>query len=122
MASRLNERTGSAVALIILTALFAGFVLAQANFSLVKGTVFTPEGRSFHGAKVSVVRTDIDVKQQKKSRREAVSDQQGEFAFRLDVGPARYHLMVEAPGFPKQEREVSIFGDERMDVSIVLTK
>ena len=114
--------TMNKVALVVLSALFANFVSAQANFSLLKGTVFTSEGRSFQGAKVTVVRVDIDVKQQKKSRKDGISDSQGEFAFRLDVGPAQYHLTVEAPGFPKQERDVSIWRDEHTDVSIVLKK
>jgi hypothetical protein len=65
---------------------------------------------------------DIDAKQQKKTRREAVSDRLGEFAFRLAVGPAKFHLTVEAAGFPKQEKDVEISGDERTDVSIVLKK
>src|SRR6266850_7410522 len=102
---------------------FCGYSLfAQADYSLIKGTVFTAEGRSFPGAKVTVIRTDLDAKQQKKSRREAVSDRLGEFAFRLAVGPAKFHLTVEAAGFPKQEKNVEISGDERTDVSIVLKK
>jgi len=102
---------------------FCGYsALAQTSYSLIKGTVFTAEGRSFPGAKVTVVRTDIDAKQQKKSRREAVSDRLGEFAFRLAVGPAKFHLTVEAAGFPKQEKNVEISGDERTDVTIILKK
>ena len=102
---------------------FCGFSLfAQANYSLIKGTVFTAEGRSFPGAKVTIIRADLDAKQQKKSRREAVSDRLGEFAFRLAVGPAKFHLTVEATGFPKQERDIEIAGDERADVSIILKK
>jgi carboxypeptidase family protein len=102
---------------------FCGYsAFTQANYSLIKGTVFTAEGRSFAGAKVTVIRADIDEKQQKKSRREAVSDRLGEFAFRLAVGPAKFHLTVEAPGFPKQEKDVQISGDERTDVTIILKK
>jgi len=102
---------------------FCGYSLfAQTNYSLIKGTVFTAEGQSFQGAKVTVIRMDIDAKQQKKTRREAVSDRLGEFAFRLAVGPAKFHLTVEAAGFPKQEKDVEILGDERADVSIVLKK
>ncbi|HYR90758.1 MAG TPA: carboxypeptidase-like regulatory domain-containing protein [Terriglobia bacterium] len=111
--------------LIIFCALcaFCGYSLfAQANYSLIKGTVFTAEGQTFQGAKVTVIRADIDAKQQKKSRREAVSDRLGEFAFRLAVGPAKFHLTVEAAGFPKQEKDVEISGDERTDVSIILKK
>jgi hypothetical protein len=110
------------IALIAFSAIFANIVSAQTGFSLLKGTVFTPEGRSFQGAKVIVTRVDVDAKQQKKSRKEGISDSQGEFAFRLDIGPARYHVTVDATGFAKQERDVSISNDERTDVSIVLKK
>ena len=106
----------------ILCAFLAGYVFAQTDYSLIKGTVFTPEGQSFQGAKVTIFRTDTDAKHQKKSRKEAFSDRRGEFAFRMDVGPAKYHLSVEARGFPKQERDVSIWSDERADVAIVLNK
>lgn len=103
---------------LVTTAIFA----AQSNYSLIKGTVFTPEGRSFQGAKITVVRSDVDAKQQKKSRKEAISDRLGEFAFRLDVGPAKFHLTIDAPGFAKLERDIQIATDERTDVSIVLKK
>ena len=102
---------------------FCGYSLfAQAGYSLIKGTVFTAEGRSFQGARITVVRTDVDDKRQKKSRKVGASDRLGEFAFRLDAGPAKYRLTIEAPGFPKQERDIEISGDERTDLSIVLKK
>src|SRR2546430_9835301 len=95
---------------------FCGYsLLAQTNYSLIKGTVFTAEGQSFQGAKVTVIRMDIDAKQQKKTRREAVSDRLGEFAFRLAVGPAKCQFAVEAGGFSKQEQEARISGRGRHD-------
>jgi len=95
---------------------------AQKAFSLIKGTVFTSEGRPVPGAKVTILRSGVEPKQQKKSRKEAMSDGQGEFAFRMDVGPAKFQLTVEVPGFPKQEKEVEVAGDERADISVVLKK
>ena len=100
----------------------ASSLLAQTNFSLVKGTIFTSDGHPVLGAKVTIVRTDIEAKQQKKSRKETLSDQQGEFAFRMDVGPAKFHLTVETPGFPKQEKDVEVGSDERADISVILKK
>ena len=111
------------VCLLCFLCLFmAGSLLAQKNFSLVKGTVFTSDGHPVFGAKLTIVRTDIEPKQQKKSRKETMSDQQGEFAFRLDVGPAKFHLTVETPGFPKQEKNLEVGGDERADISVILKK
>ena len=95
---------------------------AQKNFSLIKGTVFMSDGHPLAGAKVTITRTDGEPKQQKKSRKESSSDRQGEFAFRMDVGPAKFHLTVEAPGFPKQEKDVEVGGDERTDISVILKK
>ena len=97
-------------------------LLAQKTFSLIKGTVFTSDGRPVGGAKVTIVRTDIEPKQQKKSRKQSSSDQQGEFAFRMDAGPAKFHLTVQIPGFPKQEKSVEVSGDERTDISVILKK
>jgi len=100
----------------------ANSLFAVANFSLIKGTVFTSDGRPVQGAKITIVRSDIETKQHKKSQKEAISDRLGEFAFRMDVGPAKFHLSVEAQGFPKQEKEVEVAGDERADISVILKK
>src|SRR5712692_10423207 len=104
--------------LLCLLCLFvANSLPAQKTFSLIKGTVFTSDGRPVAGAKVTIVRADIEPKQQKKSRKESSSDQQGGFAFRMAAGPAKFHLTVEISGFPKQERDVEVGGDERTDIS-----
>ncbi len=108
--------------LSILCVFAAGSLFAQSNFSLIKGTVFTSEGQTVLGAKVTIVRADVEPKQQKKSRKETISDRLGEFAFRMDVGPAKFHLTIEAQGFPKQEKEVEVAGDERTDISVILKK
>jgi uncharacterized GH25 family protein len=108
--------------LFVLCLVFAVSLFAQKNFSLIKGTVFTPDGHSVPGAKVTIVRTDLEPKQQKRTHKESSSDSQGEFAFRMDVGPAKFHLIVEVTGFPKQERDVEVRGDERADISVILKK
>jgi hypothetical protein len=97
-------------------------LFAQTNFSLIKGTVFTAEGRPVPGAKVTIVRVDLEPKQQKKSLKQANSDRLGEFAFRMAVGPAKFHLTVEAQGFAKQEKDVEVAGDERADISVIVKK
>ena len=100
----------------------ANSLLAQSSFSLIKGTVFTSDGHPVPGAKLTIVRSDADPKQQKKSRKETTSDRLGEFAFRMQVGPAKFHLTAEAQGFAKQEKDVEVAGDERADISVVLKK
>lgn len=108
--------------LCVLCLFVANSLVAQTNFSLIKGTVFSSEGRPVAGAKVTIARVDVEPKQQKKSRKEAVSDRMGEFAFRMDVGPAKFHVAVEAQGFAKQEKDIEVAGDERADFSVVLKK
>lgn len=106
----------------VLCLFVAGSLFAQKNFSLIKGTVFTADGRPVTGARVTIIRSDAEPKQQKKTRKEGSSDQQGEFAFRMDAGPAKFHLTIEAQGFPKQEKDVEVGGDERADISVILKK
>jgi len=108
--------------LCLLCLFVANSAFVQTNFCLVKGTVFNPEGRPVPGAKVVIVRVDILPKQQKESLKQAVSDRLGEFAFRMNVGPAKFRVTVEAPGFAKQEKEIEVVGDERTDISVVLKK
>ena len=123
MGNRRGTRQIQPVTLVSGFCLFAAIsVFSQSNFSLIKGTVFTSAGQTVSGAKVTIVRADLEPKQQKKSRKETTSDRLGEFAFRMDVGPAKFHLTIEAPGFPKQEKEVEVAGDERTDISVVLKK
>jgi hypothetical protein len=103
------------------TLILAGSLLtAQANYSLIKGTVFTAQGRPVQGAKVVIMRSDVDAKLQKKSRKEILSDRNGEFAFRMEVGPAKFRLTAEVKGLQTAEKEIEVSGDERVDVSMVL--
>ena len=108
--------------LCLLSLFVANSVFAQTNFCLVRGTVFSPEGRPVPGAKVGIARMDIQPKQQKKLLKQAVSDRLGEFAFRMNVGPAKFRVTVEAPGFATQEKEIEVVDDERTDISVVLKK
>jgi uncharacterized GH25 family protein len=100
--------------------LAASLLTGQTNYSLIKGTVFTAHGRPVQGAKVVIVRNDVDAKLQKKSRKEILSDRNGEFAFRMDVGPAKFRLTAEVKGLQTAEKEIEVSGDERVDVSVVL--
>jgi hypothetical protein len=111
-----------ALSLCVLGFFVASPLFAQKKFSLIKGTVFTLDGHPVPGAKITIVRTDVEQKQQKKTRKASSSDQQGEFAFRMDAGPAKFHLTVESSGFPKQEKDVEVGGDERTDISVILKK
>ena len=112
-----------AALLALLLTLTAGVAQAtpQLSYSLIKGTVFA-DTFPLQGAKVTIIRVDGDVKQQKKTRQEAYSDRNGEFAFRMNVGPARFQVKVESKGYPTALKEVEVSGDERADISVILKK
>ena len=117
-----NSQKGFPLFLSLLCLFAANSLFAQTNFSLIKGTVFTSDGRPVPGARVTIVRADLEPKRQKKSLKQAISDRLGEFAFRMNVGPAKFHLTAEAQGFAKQEKDIEVAGDERADISVVLKK
>src|ERR1043166_9654200 len=99
-----NSQKCSRLILCLLCFFVATSLSAQKNFSLIKGTVVMSDGHPLAGAKVTITRTDAEPKQQKKSRKESSRDQQGELAFRMDVGRAKFHLMGETRKFGKQEK------------------
>jgi len=90
------------------------------SYALVKGTVFTFFGRSFPGVEIEIERVDVEEKDRKKTRREARSDAIGEFAFRLPPGPAKWKLTFRAKNFTEDKREIEIFEDERVDITVLL--
>jgi hypothetical protein len=105
--------------LILAASLLTGQTKGPTNYSLIKGTVFTAQGRPVQGAKVVIVRSDVDAKQHKKSRIEILSYRIGEFAFRLDVVPENFRLTAEFKRLQTAEKEIEVSGDERVDVSMV---
>ncbi len=90
------------------------------EYALVKGTVFTFVGRSFPGVEIEIERVDVEEKDRKKTRREARSDSIGEFAFRLPPGPAKWKITFRAENFAEDKREIEIFADERVDLTVLL--
>jgi hypothetical protein len=77
-------------------------------------TVFMDRGFALYGAHLRVRRSD-----EKKFRWEAVSDHQGELAFRVPEG-ADYEMTVEARGFKPETRKINAREDNRADLSIQL--
>jgi hypothetical protein len=75
-------------------------------------TVFTDRGFSLPGARLRVRR-----EQEKKFRWDAVSDHQGEVAFRVPQG-AEYEMTIEARGFKPETRKIDARDDNRADLTI----
>ena len=89
-------------------------------YALIFGTVWTADSHPAYGVRVKVRRAG-----QNRAKWEAVSDHHGEFAIRVPAGAADYVLQADvkaSKGSPKPEAKVHVDNDERVDVSLHLTK
>jgi hypothetical protein len=75
-------------------------------------TVFTERGFAFPGARARVRRAE-----EKKFRWEAMSDHQGELAFRVPRGE-EYEMTIEARGFKTETRKLNSREGNRTDLTI----
>lgn len=88
----------------------------QQDFALLAGTVFDQNGRRVPGA-------DIRVREKNGKRHwESVTDSEGEFAVRLPPGAAVYTVAASRRGFSADTKEVTFSQDERLDVSLTVTR
>jgi len=119
------ERRGQQLVLLTL-ALLAAAAAAMASekraekpYALIFGTVYSGDYRPAYGVRVKIRRAD-----QKKAHWELYSDHQGEFAQRVPAGAADYIVWAEPEDKhpPKAEAKVHIENDERVDVSLHLSK
>lgn len=67
---------------------------------LIRGTVFTPEGRAFPDVQIKIRRTT-----EKKFRWDISTNSRGDFAVRVPPG-AEYELVVRAKGFADQSKTI----------------
>lgn len=81
------------------------------NF-LIFTTVLNERGFALYGARTRLRRAD-----EKKFRWEALSDHQGELAFRVPQG-AQYEMIVEARGFKAETRKIDATQELRADLTI----
>jgi hypothetical protein len=86
--------------------------------AVVAGTVFLESGLSLQGAEVTLMLHDSP----KGKKLQATSDARGEFAFRVPPSPAAYVVRASLKGFQTAEKDVSVSGEERVDINLVLEK
>lgn len=95
-------------------------------YALIFGTVWGPDNRPVFGVKVKIRRA-----QDRKTRWELYSDHRGEFAQRVAAGKADYVVSADLKNFkpsdgrplhPVQDVSVHVENDERVDVSLHLTR
>ena len=83
--------------------------------AIIAGTVFRGVGFSFPGVEITVV----DKASPKKKRR-GTTDSRGEFAVHVPSGEVVYLATAKAKGFVTLEKEVEIYGMERVTVNFRL--
>ena len=93
----------------------------DAPHAVVAGTVFRENGFSLPGATVVLAAKDAPGAPKTKMKKlQLVSDGRGEFAFRVPPGAATYVVRASLKGFQAVEKEASVSGDERVEVTLVL--
>lgn len=95
----------------------------DAPHAVVAGTVFRENGFSLPGAALTLAVKDAPgmPKNKKKMKKlQSVSDSRGEFAFRVPPGAATYLVRASLKGFQSVEKEASVAGEERVEVTLVL--
>jgi Carboxypeptidase regulatory-like domain len=93
----------------------------DAPHAVVAGTVFRENGFALPGAAVTLAVKDAPGVPRKKIKQlQSVSDGRGEFAFRVSPGAATYVVGASLKGFQSVEKEASVAGEERVEVTLVL--
>ena len=83
---------------------------------MIVGTVFHDNGFSLAGAAVTLSRKDAP----KAKGMQSVSESRGEFAFWVPPKAADYIVKAALKGYQPAEKEVSVAGEERVEVTLSL--
>ena len=121
-----RKTSGSSLGLLILLACASGAVCGSEKkappigdaepHAVVAGTVFRGTGLSLPGATVTLALRDAP----KAKKLQSVSDGRGEFAFRVRPVEATYIVRASLKGFEAAEKEVSVSGEERVEVTLTM--
>jgi hypothetical protein len=125
-----KTRIGSSLAALAIAALFCvpASVAAkkeksketQAAFALIAGSIYRPPGFALPGVEVKLVPESSESQNVKLKKAEAVTDARGEFAVRVPAVPAKWRVDVKVNGYRHEQRSVSVTGEQRVDLSIIL--
>ena len=105
------------LALVCALALWAGDKKPSDPGTVIAGSVFRDTGFALPEATVSLVRRD-DPKHKKLA--ENATGSSGEFVFRVPTAPAVYVVKASAKGYCAEEKEASITGPDRVDLTFKL--
>lgn len=85
-------------------------------YAVIRGAVFHGAGYTLPNATVMIERIDGV----KEFKQETISQEGGEFAFRLKAEKAKYRVTATARGFQPASVEIEIDGDEARNVALTL--
>lgn len=92
--------------------------LDESTLALLKGSVFNADGRSVEGARIELARVLVDGSAEKIDGR--VTNETGEFSFRLTTSAARYRVTARFSGFPPVSKEIEVEGPAIYRVALSL--
>ena len=116
-----SKAVPAALILLALCGLSAGEKKAAEPYSIVGGTVFHEPGLALPGAEVRITPDEADGSQMKLKITRAISDDRGEFAFRVPPTAAKYKVRASAKGFKAEEKTAEVNAEgERVDVTFLL--
>jgi Carboxypeptidase regulatory-like domain len=116
LGSKLAAQVVAMGCLLALAAVPGASVQKNGAYAVIAGTVFHDNGFSLAGAAVTLSRKDAP----KVKGLQSVSDSRGEFAFRVSPAPAAYVVKASLKGYQPAEKEVSVAGEERVEVTLSL--
>jgi hypothetical protein len=94
---------------------------APEPYGLVGGTVFRDPGFALAGAEVTLTADPAPGQAAPIIKKlTAISDQRGEFVFRVPTAAMRYSVSVTLKGYSSQQKSVSIEGEQRVDATFTL--
>lgn len=93
---------------------------ASEPYSLIAGTVYRPPGFAFPGAAVTLTPEQPSANGVKLKKASAITDARGEWALRVPPVPAQWRVDVKVDKYRPEQRSVSIIGEQRVDLSIIL--
>jgi hypothetical protein len=92
-------------------------------FGRIAVTVFRDSGLAFPGAEVTLAPDPLpDQPHPRLKPLKGSSDSRGEYVFRVPVTAMRYVVRAHAKGFADEQKQVSIEGEETIDVTLQLAR
>ena len=122
-----RKRIGTSL-LLVLAAFLPGAAAAKKKpaldvYAVVSGSVFQESGYALPDADVTLIgEPPAGASTSKSDKQQAVSDERGEFIFRVPPGPAHYTVVVAAKGYQSLRKSVTVEGQERVEVTFQLDR